>query len=230
MQIREWLGFEMDCIHYHSEFRRRKSPTRVVRFSYSGGVLIIRDLARIAGTLISVALPVGPSPLKPDQNGKTFFPSSTRTQFWYCNIDCFNGYSIRPPLATHIVLFSRDGTVVNDMWEPEDKLFIMCCFLTLLNWNTKELKSLLIISAQTELLLSDRKLQNSSPGSGYEHFYLCLSSIVLEVQWIPRPLNEKADLLSSLCWQRWLVHQFFCISSSYGRQMKPLNNWSVCVP
>ena len=87
--------------------------------------------------------------------------------FWYCNIDWFSGYSIKPPLATHIVLFSDssgiafggfsstlDGTVMNGMWKPEDKLFIVCCFFTLLNWNTKELKSLLIIRAPPEKLLS----------------------------------------------------------------------------
>lgn len=46
-----------------------------------------------------------------------------------------------------------DGTVVNDMWEPEDKLFISCCFLTLLNWNTIELKYLPIVRTLPELLL-----------------------------------------------------------------------------
>ena len=52
---------------------------------------------------------------------------------WYCNIDCLNGYSIRPPSATHTVMFSNtsdvafggfsaslDGTVISGMWEPED--------------------------------------------------------------------------------------------------------------
>ena len=94
---------------------------------------------------------------------------------WYCNIDCLNGYSIRPPSATHTVMFSDtsdvafggfsaslDGTVISGMWEPEDigqssanwKLFISCCFPTLLDWNTRELKSLLIIRAPPELLLS----------------------------------------------------------------------------
>ena len=54
-------------------------------------------------------------------------------KFWYCNIDCLDGYSIRPPLATHTVVFSDasfvafggfsaslDGTVISGMWEPED--------------------------------------------------------------------------------------------------------------
>ena len=49
---------------------------------------------------------------------------------------------------------SLNGTVISGMWEPEDigqssanwKLFISCCFPTLLDWNTRELKSLLIPS------------------------------------------------------------------------------------
>ena len=57
---------------------------------------------------------------------------------------------------------SLDGTVISGMWEPEDigqssanwKLFISCCFPTLLDWNTRELKSLLIIRAPPGLLLS----------------------------------------------------------------------------
>ena len=32
-------------------------------------------------------------------------------KFWFCNIDCFNGYSIRPPLATHTVVFSDASDV-----------------------------------------------------------------------------------------------------------------------
>ena len=64
-----------------------------------------------------------------------YFPPSLllKLKFWYCNIDCLNGYSIRPPLATNTVVFSKasdvafggfspslDGTVVSGMWEPED--------------------------------------------------------------------------------------------------------------
>ena len=56
-------------------------------------------------------------------------------KFWYWNIDCLNGYSIRPPIATHTVVFSdandvafgglsatSDGCVVSGMWETEDIL------------------------------------------------------------------------------------------------------------
>ena len=41
------------------------------------------------------------------------FPPSLlqELKFWYCNIDCLNGYSIRPPLATHTVVFSDASDV-----------------------------------------------------------------------------------------------------------------------
>ena len=118
------------------------------------GCSSFRDLARIAGTIISAALPVDPiSRLLTRQMNFAIETKSAwenvillELTFWYCNIEWFSGYSIKPPLATHIVLFSDssgiafgafssplDGTVMNGMWKPEDKQFIVCCFFTLLN-------------------------------------------------------------------------------------------------
>ena len=34
-----------------------------------------------------------------------------KLKFWYCNIDCLNGYSIGPTLATHTVVFSDASDV-----------------------------------------------------------------------------------------------------------------------
>ena len=114
-----------------------------IRAGYSS----FRELARVAGTIISVALTVGT--ISRLLTRQMYFAIETRSswentihfshslllelKFWYCNIDCFNGYSIRPPLATHIVVFSDasevafggfsallDGTVVSGMWGPED--------------------------------------------------------------------------------------------------------------
>ena len=55
-----------------------------------------------------------------------------KLKFWYCNIDCLNGYSIGPTLATHTVVFSDAsdvafggfspslyGSVVSGMWQPK---------------------------------------------------------------------------------------------------------------
>ena len=72
-------------------------------------------------------------------------------KFWFCNIESFNGYSMRPPLDSSTVVFcdgrdaafggfstSLDGTVASGMFTIDDlgqgstflelKLFIMFCF------------------------------------------------------------------------------------------------------
>ena len=111
------------------------------------GYSSFRELARIAGTIISVTLAVGP--ISRLLTRQMYFAIETRSawdntihfspslllelKFWCCNIDCLNGYSIRPPLATHTVVFSDasdvafggfspslDVTIVSGMWEPED--------------------------------------------------------------------------------------------------------------
>ena len=84
------------------------------------GYSSFRELVRIAGTIISVALAVGP--ISRLLTRQMYFAIETRSawdntihfstslllelKFWYCNIDCLNGYSIRPPLATQTVVFS----------------------------------------------------------------------------------------------------------------------------
>ena len=112
------------------------------------GYSSFRELARIAGTIIPVALAVGSifvflpgrctSPLKPSQHGTTPFSLLIKLKFWYCNIDCLNGYSIGPTLATHTVVFSDasdvafegfspslNGSVVSGMWQPKDSAKVL---------------------------------------------------------------------------------------------------------
>ena len=115
----------------------------VIQAGYSS----FRELAIIAGTIISVPLAVGP--ISRLLTRQMCFAIETRSAWvttihfspslllelkvWYCNINCFNGHSIRPPLTTHIFVFSDanavafggfsaslDGTVVSGTWEPED--------------------------------------------------------------------------------------------------------------
>ena len=156
------------------------------------------ELANIAGSIISVALAVGP--ISRLLTRQMYFAIETRSawdntihfspsllfelKFWFCNIDCFNGYSIRPPLATHTVVFSDasdvafggfsaslDGTVVSAMWEPED-IGQSSTF--------RELKAIYFVLLSYVAQLKHKRVNN----------------IVLEAQWIPRSLNERADLLS----------------------------------
>lgn len=197
------------------------------------GYSSFRELARIAGTIISVTLAVGPiSRLLTRQmyfaieirsawdNTIHFSPSLLlELKFWCCNIDCLNGYSIRPPLATHTVVFSDasdvafggfspslDGTIVSGMWEPEDigqsSMF-------------RELKAMyfLLLSYVAQLKQKRVKIITDNEGAdkivaigsskinlqalAIDTFNLCLvNSIILEAQWIPRSLNERGDLLS----------------------------------
>ena len=85
MHIGEWLGFAIDSISLSFRISEKKVSKlkglldSVIRAGYSS----FRELARIAGTIISVALAVGPifrlltdrciSPLKPGQHGTTPF-------------------------------------------------------------------------------------------------------------------------------------------------------------
>ena len=112
-----------------------------------------RELARIAGSIISVALVVGPiSRLLTRQmylaiefrsawDHIFLFPPAllVELKFWFCNIESFNGYSIRPPpplpRLIHCCIsdasdaafgsFSTalDGTVASDMFTIDEIWF-----------------------------------------------------------------------------------------------------------
>ena len=106
-----------------------------------------RELARTAGSIISVALAVGPiSRLLTRQMylaiesrsawDHTFLFSPAlleELKFWICNTESLNGYSIQPPLDSSMVVFydasdaafggfsaSLDGTVASGMFTTDD--------------------------------------------------------------------------------------------------------------
>ena len=127
MQIGEWLGFVIDSISMSFGIPEKKVSKLkgMLDSEIQAGYSSFRELARIAGSIISVALAVGPiSRLLARQ---MYFAIETRSawdntihfspslllelKFWFCSIDCFDGYSIRPPLATHTVVFSDASDV-----------------------------------------------------------------------------------------------------------------------
>ena len=149
LEIGEWLGFVIDSISLSFRIPEKKVSKLkdLLDSTIQAGYSSFRELVRIAGTIISVALAV--SPISRLMTRQMYFAIETRSawdnsihfspslllelKFWYCNIDCLDGYSIRPPLATHTVVFSDasfvafggfsaslDGTVISGMWEPED--------------------------------------------------------------------------------------------------------------
>ena len=134
MQIGEWLGFVINTIAMtfqipEAKVRKLKSllssATRDKSSSY-------RELARIAGSIISVALAVGPlSRLFTRQKhlaiesrsawDHTLHFSSAffeELRFWNCNIDSFNGYSPRPPPGSSTVIFLMLATSVSVVFRP----------------------------------------------------------------------------------------------------------------
>ena len=84
-----------------------------------------RELAKIAGSIISVALAVGP--ISPLFTRRMYLAIESRSawdstlhfsaalleelRFWYCNIGSFNGYSLWPPLDSSTVIFSDANDV-----------------------------------------------------------------------------------------------------------------------
>ena len=149
MQVGEWLGFVINTIAMIFQIPERKveklknllvSAIRDQSSSY-------RELARIAGSIVSVALAVGPiSRLLTRQmylaiesrsawDHTLRFPTALleELRFWYRNIDSFNGYTLRPPPDSSTVLFSDasdvafggfsaslDGVTASGMFTSED--------------------------------------------------------------------------------------------------------------
>ena len=127
MQIGEWLGFVIDTISMSFQIPEKKvfKLKGLLESAIQAGCSTFRELARLAGSIISVVLAVGP--ISRLLTRQMYFAIETRSawdstihfspsllqelKFWYCNIDCFNGYSIRPPLATHADLFSDASDV-----------------------------------------------------------------------------------------------------------------------
>ena len=127
VQIGEWLGFVIDTILMCFRIPEKKvlKLKGLLDSAIQDGLSSFRELARIAGTIISAALAVGP--ISRLLTRQMYFAIETRSawddiihfppsllqelKFWYCNIDCLNGYSIRPPLATHTVVFSDASDV-----------------------------------------------------------------------------------------------------------------------
>ena len=284
MQIGEWLGFVIDSISMSFRIPEKKISKLkgLLDSAIQAGYSSFRELARIAGSIISVALAVGP--ISRLLTRQMYFAIETRSawdntihfshslllefKFWFCNIDCFNGYSIRPPLATHTVVFSDasdvafggfsaslDGTVVSGMWEPED----IGQSLTF-----RELKAIYFVLLSYVVQLKHKRVNIFTDNQGtarivaigssktnlqalaMDIFNLCLvNNIVLEAQWIPRSLNERADLLSRFVdkddWSinpavfrvidaKWGPHTIDRFASHYNAQVPRFNSLNLPPP
>ncbi|KXJ10028.1 Integrase/recombinase xerD-like [Exaiptasia diaphana] len=235
MQIGEWLGFLINTIAmvYQIPEKKLSKLKGLLDLCISDGHCTYRFLAKIAGSVISCALAVGPiARLFTRQMYLTietrlswdsvvhFSPGLLEElRFWYLNLDCFNGYSIRPPPTSSTLVFSDasdsgfggysaslDGSTVSGMFTSTDigqsstyrelKAIYYVCLAYLGQLRNKKVKVFTDNQGAARIV---------SIGSSKAHlqrvaldiFQICLrNNIVLEAQWIPRSENEKADLLS----------------------------------
>ena len=148
MQVGKWLGFVINTIFMTFRIPEKKvcKLKRLLNSTIQNKSSSYRELARIAGSIISVALAVGSiSHLLTRQmylaiesrsawDHIFLFPPALleELKFWFCNIEYFNGYSIRPPLTSSVLFsdasdaafggfsVSLDGTVASGMFTIDD--------------------------------------------------------------------------------------------------------------
>ena len=149
MQVGEWLGLVINTItmSFHIPERKVEKLKSLLSSAIGDTSSSYREFARIAGSIISVALAVGPiSRLLTRQmylaiESRTAWDHTLRfspalleeLRFWYNNIDSFNGYSLRPPPDSSTVVFSDasdvafggfsaslDGVMASGMFTSED--------------------------------------------------------------------------------------------------------------
>ena len=235
MQIGEWLGFVINTIAM--TFQIPEAKVRKLKSLLSSAIRdkssSYRELARIAGSLISVALAVGPlSRLFTRQmylaiesrsawDHTLHFSSALleKLRFWYCNIDSFNGYSLRPPPDSSTVIFSDasdvgfggfsaslDGVTASGMFTAED-LGQSSTF--------RELKAIyyvfIVLCGATKVEKSQgfhgqsgscedsfcRELQSPPPVSCYEHFSISVFQMGSPSKRSGSPGRRTRKLISS---------------------------------
>ena len=149
MQVGEWLGFVINTItmSFHIPERKVEKLKSLLSSAIGDTSSSYRELARIAGSIISVALAVGP--ISRLLTRQMYLATESRSawdhtlrfspalleglRFWYSNIESFNGYSLRPPPDSSTVVFSDasdvafggflvsfDGVTASGMFTSED--------------------------------------------------------------------------------------------------------------
>lgn len=234
-QIGEWLGFVINPILMQFRVPEKKVAKlkAILDSAIQDGFVTFRNLAKIAGSVNSIYLAVGPiarlltrqmyAAIDSRSAWDSILPISSslmvELKFWYLNIDCFNGYSIRPPPTSSVVIFTDASDVafggfssnlsvssVSGMLLADDKgqsstyRELKAIYYVLASY-AKELESTKVKvftdndNAARIVLVGSRKPHLQA--LAIDIFQLCLAKrIVLDAQWIPRSVNERADLLS----------------------------------
>ena len=138
MQVGDWLGFVINTISMTFQIPEKKACKlkRLFNSVIQNKSSSYRELARIAGSIISVALAVRPiSRLLTRQmylaiesrsawDHSFLFPPALleELKLWFCNIESFNGYSIRPPppapLIHPLLYFPTRATQLSEGFPP----------------------------------------------------------------------------------------------------------------
>ena len=135
MQVGEWLGFVINTISMTFQIPEKKvcKLKRLLNSVIQNKSSSYRELARIAGSIISVALAVGPiSRLLTRQmylaiesrsawDHSFLFPPALleELKFWFCNIESFNAVSLfGPPLIHPLLYFPTRATQLSEAFPP----------------------------------------------------------------------------------------------------------------
>ena len=278
MQIGQWLGIIIDTIKMNFQVPSKKIDKlkHAITNALSSPFVVIKDLARIAGYLVSMTIALGPiARLFTRQmyiaiarrnswrdSVLVSEPIAQELKFWLQHVDAFNGYAIHRKFSATAIVYS----------DASDTGF--GGFSTLIgnhvstgHWNHcdaaqsstfRELKAILMVLQSFSKTLEHRKVkwfsdsENScrivAVGSPKPHlqsiavsiFELCMSyDIELEVQWLPRSQNERADHISRIVdrddWSlnpelfklldsRWGPHTVDRFASFYNAQLGRFNS------
>ena len=121
-QLGEWLGILINTIRMCFQISPRKiAKTKfIISHILTSNHVIIRDIAKIAGFINSLYLAVGPATrlftrhmhfaiMQRNSWDSTISINEVlreELRFWYTNIHLFQGYHIKPPIATYAAVYT----------------------------------------------------------------------------------------------------------------------------
>ncbi|XP_068715338.1 uncharacterized protein [Montipora foliosa] len=259
-QVGEWLGLVIDTIamQYRVPDKKLAKLKSLLDGAVSDKYITIRQLARIAGSVISISLAVGPiarlctrqmyyaieSRIGGWDQCLTLSPALLEElRFWLFNIDSFNGFAIRPPCSTSPTVIYTDASdfafggystslsepAVRGMWLREDasksSTFreVKAVPYVLMSYEEKLKSSRVVIKTDSQCAARVITVGSTKPhlqSLAMDVFQLCFrQGITLEAQWIPRSLNDRADVLSRFIDpDDWSVHPsvFHMLDARFG--------------
>jgi hypothetical protein len=224
----EWLGTLINTVDMRFEItpsKITKTKSLVTKIIDSKSATY-RDIARVAGFVISLSLAIGPATRlftrqmylcimqRTSWNDTVRINSCLQNElrFWCDNIDGFQGYCIKEPVATCPAVYTDAsdmgyggytvtlGThVAHGLWDPQDRLQ---------SFTYRELKAILLVIQSLQHILEHKKVKvftdNQSTtrivcsGStkpvlqdiAVQLYNVCVKNkIILLCEWIPRAQN-----------------------------------------